>query len=435
MGYQHDPSRRVGSKKLSILAVIFQTQRTQEPNKTNYLTWLNDQARNMSIKLLLLSLLLTGQTYAQSYKKIHRKAIVVDTHNDILMKAADKGIVFDRDLGGKTNSDLSRFKTGGLDVQLFSVYCEGDLKKPFAYANREMDSLDAVVARNPDKIVKVAGYAELVKTVKQHKIAAMFGVEGGHMIEDDLNKLEVLYNRGARYLTLTHNIAPSWATSAADETSKPNLLNKGLTNFGRQVVRRMNQLGMIIDVSHAGDQTFQDVIATTTKPIIASHSSVYNLVPHRRNLKDEQIKAIAKNDGVIQINFNPGYIDSSFKEKEIDFLKKHAAENDSLLKSGMGEFYTLDYLYRKYAEETNPMRPPLSLLIQHIEYIINLVGADYVGLGSDFDGINLTPQQLDDVTTYPLITKALVEKGYSKKDINKILGGNFLRVLKANEAK
>ena len=144
----------------------------------------------MRIKLLLLSLLLIGQANAQSYKKIHRKAIVVDTHNDILMKAVDKGIVFDRDLTGKTNSDLARWKKGGLDVQLFSVYCDGDLKNPFAYANREMDSLDAVVARNPDKIVKVAGYEELIKAVKQHKIAAMFGVEGGHMIEDDLNKLE-----------------------------------------------------------------------------------------------------------------------------------------------------------------------------------------------------------------------------------------------------
>jgi membrane dipeptidase len=372
---------------------------------------------------------------AQSYKKLHFKSIVVDTHNDILMKAADKGMVFDRDLTGKTHSDLARWKKGGLDVQLFSVYCDGDLKNPFAYANREMDSLDAVAERNPDKIVKVANYAELLSAVKQHKIAAMFGVEGGHMIEDDLNKLEALYKRGARYLTLTHNIAPSWATSAADETTKPNLPHKGLTDFGRQVVQRMNQLGMLIDVSHAGEQTFWDVIKITTKPIIASHSCVYNLTPHRRNLKDEQIKAIAKNGGVIQLNFNPGFIDSSFGAKEIAFLKKHAAENDSLIKSGMGDFYAMNYLYGKYAEEANAIRPPLSILIDHIDYIVRLVGVDYVGLGSDFDGINITPQQLDDVTSYPFITKALVERGYRKKDIRKILGANFLRVLKANEPK
>ena len=389
----------------------------------------------MKLRILLLCLFINVNTFSQSYKKIHRRAIVVDTHNDILMKAADKGIVFDQDLTGITSSDLGRWKIGGLDVQLFSVYCDGDLKNPFAYANREMDSLDAVAKRNPDKIVRVANYIELIEAVKQNKIAAMFGVEGGHMIEDDLSKLEILFNRGARYLTLTHNIAPSWATSAADEVTKPDMPHKGLTDFGKQVVQRMNKLGMIIDVSHSGEQTFQDVIELSTKPIIASHSSVYNLVPHRRNLKDEQIRAIAKNKGVIQINFNPGFIDSTFERKEIAFLEKHALEYDSLLKNGMNDFYSMDYLYKKYTDEGNKMRPLLSMLIQHIEYIINLVGIDYVGLGSDFDGINLNPQQLDDVSTYPLITKALVEKGYSGIDISKILGGNFLRVLKANEAK
>ncbi|HMX38434.1 MAG TPA: membrane dipeptidase, partial [Ferruginibacter sp.] len=150
-------------------------------------------------------------------------------------------------------------------------------------------------------------------------------------------------------------------------------------------------------------------------------------------LKDEQIKAIAANGGVIQVNFNPGFIDSSFDKKEAAFLKKHEAENDSLRKSGMDDFYSLNFLYAKYAEEANAIRPPLSLLIDHIDYIVKLVGADHVGLGSDFDGINLTPAGLDDVTSYPLITKALVERGYSRKDIRKILGGNFLRVLKANE--
>ncbi|HEY5405788.1 MAG TPA: dipeptidase [Ginsengibacter sp.] len=397
----------------------------------------------MKVKLLFLSILFIHQLHAQSYKKIHAKAIVVDTHNDILMRAVDLGVVFDQDLTGKTHSDLARWKKGGLDVQIFSVFCDGDVKNPYAYANREMDSLDAVVKRNPDKIVKVANYAELMKAVKQKKIAAMFGVEGGHMIENDLNKLEALYNRGTRYLTLTHNISPNWATSAADETNPNpvigNGLNsegkKGLTAFGKQVVQKMNQLGMMVDVSHVGEQTFWDVIHLTTKPIIASHSSVYNLTPHRRNLKDDQIKAIAKNGGVIQVNFNPGFIDSTFDKKERAFMKEHAAENDSLMKSGMNDFYAMDALYHKYKEEAKSFRPPLSMLIDHIEYIIKLVGVDYVGLGSDFDGINVTPLQLDDVTDYPLITKALVERGYSEKDIDKILGGNFLRVLRANENK
>ena len=388
----------------------------------------------MKITFILLILFFVHQLQAQSYQKIHRKAIVADSHNDILMKAVEKGVVFDQDLTGKTYSDLRRWKQGGLDVQIFSVYCDGDKINSFAFANREMDSLDAVVARNPGKIIKVNNYAALLKAVKEKKIAAMFGVEGGHMIEDDLGKLEALYKRGARYLTLTHNIAPSWATSAADETSGIELPHKGLTAFGQQVVQRMNQLGMMIDVSHAGDQTFWDVIKLTTKPIIASHSSVYSLVHSRRNLKDEQIKAIAKNGGVIQVNFNPGFIDSSFANKEAAFLAKHSVEYDELIKNGLGDFYTMDSLNSKYAVEVIPARPPLNLLIDHIDYIVKLVGVDYAGLGSDFDGINLTPQQLDDVTTYPLITKALVERGYSKKDITKILGGNLLRVLKANEA-
>ena len=387
----------------------------------------------MKTKLLIFFSITTYQLSAQNYQKIHNKAIVIDTHNDILMKAVDQGFSFDEDLTGKTHSDLARWKKGGLDVQVFSVYSDGGTKKAYNLANREMDSLDAVVSRNPNKIEKVANYSELIKAVKQHKIAAMFGVEGGHMIEDDLKKLEALYHRGARYLTLTHNVAPSWATSAADEVTNPYLTHKGLNDFGKQVVKRMNQLGMLIDVSHSGDQTFWDVINLTSKPIIASHSSVYSLVPHRRNLKDDQIKAIAKNGGVIQVNFHPGFIDPSFDEKETAFLLKHKVELDSLMKSGMDEWYSMDYLYKKYKVETESMRPPLSMLIDHIDYIAKLVGVDFVGLGSDFDGINLTPQQLDDVTTYPLITKALLDKGYSKKDIHKILGQNFLRVLKANE--
>ena len=202
-----------------------------------------------------------------------------------------------------------------------------------------------------------------------------------------------------------------------------------------QAITKMNELGMMIDVSHSGDQTFWDVIRITNKPIIASHSSVYSLVPSRRNLKDDQIKAIANNGGVIMINFHPGFIDRSFGEKERAFFKKHAIESDSLLKSGMDKWYMMDYLYKKHTTEANLMRPPLSKLIDHIDYIVKLVGVDYLGFGSDFDGINLTPLQLDDVTTYPLITKALVEKGYSEKDIVKIIGSNLLRVLKANELK
>lgn len=389
----------------------------------------------MKTKILFISILLAQQLASQSYQKIHENAIFIDTHNDFLSKTIDYGYIFDTDLTGKTHSDLARLKKGGIDVQLFSVFCEGNKKNPYEFANRQMDSLDAVLKRNPDKIIKVANSKALHKVVKQQKIAAMFGVEGGHMIENDLDKLAVFYNRGARYMTLTWNNSTNWASSAYDETYNNDLTRSGLSDFGKQVVKKMNDLGMMVDISHVGVQTFWDVIETTTKPIIASHSGVYALCQHQRNLNDEQIKAIAKNGGVIQVNFYSAFLDNNYIKKADAFFTKHAIEMESLTASGMNEFQSEDFLFNKYKNEVEPFRVPFSVIIDNIEYIIKLVGADYVGIGSDFDGIQSPPQELDDVTNFSLITKALVEKGYSKKEITKILGGNFLRVLKVNEVK
>jgi len=389
----------------------------------------------LKTKILIISILFVQQLASQSYQKIHENAIFIDTHNDFLSKTIDYGYIFDTDLTGKTHSDLARLKKGGIDVQLFSVFCDGNKKNPYEFANRQMDSLDAVLKRNPDKIIKVANSAALYKVVKQQKIAAMFGVEGGHMIENDLDKLAVFYNRGARYMTLTWNNSTNWASSAYDETYNNDLTRSGLSDFGKQVVQKMNDLGMMVDISHVGVQTFWDVIETTTKPIIASHSGVYALCQHQRNLNDEQIKAIAKNGGVIQVNFYSAFLDNNYIKKADDFFTKHAIEMESLTARGMNEFQSEDFLFNKYKNEVEPFRVPFSVIIDNIEYIIKLVGADYVGIGSDFDGIQSPPQELDDVTNFSLITKALVEKGYSKKEITKILGGNFLRVLKVNEVK
>jgi membrane dipeptidase len=388
----------------------------------------------MRLLSLFICICITQQAFSQSFQKIHRKAIFIDTHNDILTQNIEKGVIIDTDLKGKTHSDLDRWKQGGLDAQLFSIWCDGSKKDPFLYANRQLDTLDAVVNRNPGKIVKVANSRELMRVVRHHKIAAMAGVEGGHMIEDDINKLDSFYKRGVRYMTLTWNNSPGWASSAFDETFKKDLTRKGLTDLGKQVVQRMNSLGMIVDISHVGEQTFSDVIQISTKPIIASHSSVYNLCPHQRNLKDEQIRAIAKNGGVIQINFYSGFLDSNYMKLKTAFLGKHKPEWDSVVQSGKPDYLADEYISTRYFEEAETLRAPFELVIQHIEYIIKLVGADYVGIGSDFDGIESPPKKLDDVTAYPLITKALVEKGYSKREIRKILGGNFIRVLKANES-
>jgi membrane dipeptidase len=375
-------------------------------------------------------------TCAQSYKNLHNKAIVVDTHNDILETCFNKGYSFDQELTGKTHSDLKRFKEGGIDVQFFSIWCDGNQKNPFAYANRMIDTLYATALRNPDKIKIAFTSRELLKAVHKKKLAAMIGVEGGHMIENDLKNLDNLYNRGARYMTLTWNNSTPWATSALKET-KDSLLSqrKGLNDFGRTVVKRMNELGMLIDLSHVGEQTFWDAINTSTKPILVSHSCVYSLCPAFRNLKDDQIKAVGKNGGVIHLNFYSGFLDSTYGRKDAAFNKIHKAERDSLLKVNPEPYFADEFLYAKYNDEVQEMKAPFHLLFDHLAYLIKLIGVDHVGLGSDYDGINSTPQHLNTVVDYPLITKQLLARGYSNKDIIKILGGNFLRLLKANEKK
>ena len=374
------------------------------------------------------------QVSAQKYQRIHRKAVMVDTHNDLLTAVIEKKLQLDTDLKGKTHSDLNRFLQAGVDLQLFSVWCDGEKQNPFAWANREMDTLLAVAQRNPDKLIITDNLASMETAWKQGKLVGLFGVEGGHMIENDLTKLDQLYAKGARYMTLTWNNSTSWASSAWDETMQPEkLTQKGLTPFGKQVVQRMNQLGMLVDLSHVGVQTFWDAMNTTTKPVLVSHSNCHAICPVPRNLTDEQIKAIGKNGGVIHLNFYSGFVDSSFKQKETAFLQTHARELDSLKQTGMQQEYAMSILTNKYADEVYNIRPTLDQLLNHLDHIVRLIGVDHVGMGSDFDGITSAPKELNDVTDYPLITKALLERGYSKKDIEKILGKNFLRILKANQ--
>lgn len=242
----------------------------------------------MVCRQLLVLLFVPGLVFAQSYKTIHENAIVADTHNDVLSTVTLKGLNMENDLTGKAHSDLARFKKGGVDIQMFSIFCDDRYGKgtAFKYANQEIDSLYAIAKRNPDKMEMVATPAQLDHALKSHKLAAMMGVEGGHMIEDGLNNLDSLFKRGVRYMTLTWNNSTSWATSAADETKKTFIVTPyGLTDFGKQVVRRMNELGMMVDISHVGEKTFWDAINTTTKPVIASHSSVYALCPVPRNMK------------------------------------------------------------------------------------------------------------------------------------------------------
>ena len=381
-------------------------------------------------------LLVCINTLAQRYKKIHFRSVLIDTHNDIPSTAIEKGVSFDEDTRTKTHSDLNRMLQGGVDAQLFSIWCDGNKVNPYQWANREMDTVLAWTNRNPYKMMLALTANDMMKASRQNKLGVAFGVEGGHMIENDLNKLDSLYKKGARYMTLTWNNSTDWATSAQDETTKgDSLKHKGLTDFGKTVVHKMNELGMLVDLSHVGEQTFWDAIRTSTKPVLVSHSCVYALCPHRRNLKDDQIKAIGENGGVIHLNFYSGFVDPEFEKRSDAFTAKHKSEMDSLLKVNPEPYFMQVSLFEKYPDEVKALRPPLSMLMDHLDYIVKMIGVDHVGIGSDFDGVNSLPQQLDDVTCYPVITKELLKRGYSKKDVRKILGGNFLRLLRENEVR
>jgi membrane dipeptidase len=338
---------------------------------------------------------------------------------------------------------MARLKAGGMKVQVFSIFCDERYGKgtAFAKANRHMDSLMAIINRHPNELQLATTPAQIKRVNKNGKIACMMGVEGGHMIEDRLDYLNSLYRRGARYMTLTWNNSTSWATSAKDETENtiPDIYlkkgfamaDRGLDSVGVSVVKRMEALGMMVDISHVGEATFKDVLKMAKKPVIASHSSVYALCPHRRNLKDYQLKAIRENNGVVFVNFYSGFLDSVYERRKNDFLQNHRAERDSLREAGKVAYEIDGILSKKYPEESGKLRPPLSVLMDHIDYIVKLIGINHVGLGSDFDGIESAPQGLEGVQDFPKITLALLDRGYSNRDIKKILGGNFMRVLKA----
>ncbi|MFA5833322.1 MAG: dipeptidase [Bacteroidota bacterium] len=371
--------------------------------------------------------------FSADHKKIHQKAIVVDTHNDVLLRAMRGEDLSVRTIEG--HSDVVRLKEGGVDVQIFSVWCGTDYGNGTAFnrANAMIDTLQAIVGRSSDKMMLAKSYKEIEKILKKGKIAALIGVEGGHMIEDSLSYLDHLAKRGMNYLTLTWNNSTSWATSAADETEKgDSLAFKGLTEFGKTVVGRLNDLGVLVDLSHAGERTFWDVINMTKKPVIVSHSSVYAICPSRRNLKDDQIKAVAKNNGVICINFYSGFIDSNYSSRVKEIRANFKPLVDSIKHANTDHWkteLTIDSVLAPYYLEA---RPSLSVLIDHIDYIAKLVGPDYVGIGSDFDGVESLPKEMDDVTFLPNITRELLKRGYKEKDVKKILGGNVMRVLKAN---
>ena len=370
-------------------------------------------------------------------KSFHDKSILADTHNDVLSSlVVDQGLDISNRLS-TGHSDLVRLKEGGVDIQFFSIWTDKEPRNKegcFKDAIQEIDSLVSLAHRNQGRVLLATDYAMVKTAIREHKLAALIGVEGGHMIENSMEKLDQLADRGMRYMTLTWNNSLPWASSAMDETLHPETLtHKGLTDFGRSVVKRMNELGIIIDLSHTGEQTFYDALAVTTKPVLLSHSSVWSICPVFRNVKDDQIKAVAKNGGVICVNFYAGFISKNYDQRSA-WLNGKGKEviTDSLMNILHDTAQVRIKTEQLIESELEKARPTLAELVDHIDYIVKLVGDDYAGIGSDYDGVSKLPLQLDDATTYPLITAELLRRGYSEKSVRKILGGNVLRVMKAN---
>ena len=365
-------------------------------------------------------------------RRLHFSSIVVDTHDDTTQRFFSK----DFDLGKRNatgNIDIPRMREGGLNAIFFSIWIDGRTMGPPA-VQQALDQIDAV-QQNVSKYSKDLAFARTAADVrrahKQGKIAVLMGIEGGHMLGNDIRMVRIYSDLGVRYMTLSHFYNDEWADSSTD---KP--VHNGLTDYGKEIVREMNRTGMLVDISHVSDKTFYDALAVSRAPLIASHSSCRALCNHPRDMSDDMIKALAEKGGVIQINYEKSFIDQAYKDARdkqaggvvnvFEQIQKECGKDQECFTRKMDE-------QEKQATADGRL-PHVSWerIIDHIDHAVKLVGADHVGLGSDFDGASM-PDGMDDVTHIPQITDALLKKGYSDSDIRKILGENTLRILAAAE--
>jgi membrane dipeptidase len=360
-------------------------------------------------------------------RKLHFSSIVIDTHDDTTQRFLDG----DFDLGARSASgsiDIPRMKEGGLGAIFFSIWIPSKIIGPEA-VKHAIDQIDAVreqVRRHPREIVLVTSTGEIREARKQGKIAALMGVEGGHMIASDLGVLRSYAALGVRYMTLTHSGNDEWADSSTDTS-----VHNGLTDFGKDVVREMNRLGVMVDISHVSDKTFYDALAVSKAPLIASHSSCRALCDAKRNMTDQMIKDLAAKGGVIQINYHVGFLSNEFMnaDKNPEITKAIADEVQKRCGNKEGcQLIEGDRITRDYVLQGKLPRVDYTRIIEHIDHAVKLVGAEHVGLGSDFDGANM-PFGMEDATKLPEITEALLRKGYSEEDVRKILGENTLRLM------
>ena len=400
----------------------------------------------MTIRILIFAVLVcsTG-LYAQDIassdavsaraQKIHDSAIVIDTHADTPQRFLDEGF----DIGSTDPKDnghisLDKARRGNLGAEFFSIWVEPQTNQGH-YAQHTFDLIDAVyeqAARHPDRMMMAFSTADIERAHREHKFAALMGIEGGHSIEADMHLLRDYYRLGVRYMTLSWSNTNEWADSSGDIDDAKVQHHNGLTDFGKQVVLEMNRLGMMVDISHVADKTFWDAIATTKAPVIASHSSSRALVDAPRNMTDDMLKAVAKNGGVVQVNFYNGFDDENFRKAMLAQKKDQDAAVQKYLDEAKAQGKTVSYIDLDRIERewmAKIPRPPLKSLIDHIDHIAKVAGVDHVGLGSDFDGMSgQTPQGIDSAADLPKITQSLLDRGYSAEDIHKILGGNLLRV-------
>jgi membrane dipeptidase len=389
-------------------------------------------SRDHARDALAFAVLLSGcATTHESAHALHFDSIVIDGHSDTTPKFEDPTWSFgERHEILDGDMDLPRIREGGLDVQFWSIYM-GEKETPGAAIREALERIDAVhemTARYPDDVVVAANVEEIRDGVADGKLVSLMGIEGGHIIEESLPVLRSFYRLGVRYMTLTHSFHTSWADSSGTR-DVPEPIHDGLTEFGEEVVREMNRIGMLVDISHVSDATFFDAIRVSRAPVIASHSSTRAITDHTRNMSDEMLRALAKNGGIVMINFYPAYIDETAKAETTRYFEEHRETLERLAATAGQDAKVRGALMREHFAKFPVPQTTLDVLLDHFDHAISIAGADHVGLGADWDGVPSMPIGMEDVTKLPNLTRGLLERGHSAGTIRKVLGENLLRVL------